>query len=90
MNKSDVVVKVAESTGVSQKETEQVINSLFSTIKEELLKGEKVQFIGFGTFETSKRSAHEGRNPKTGEKIMVPEITTPKFTAGGAFKQAFK
>jgi DNA-binding protein HU-beta len=87
VNKNDLVNKVAERTGLKKKDAELAVNAVFSVIEEALAAGEKVQVIGFGTFETRKRSARSGRNPQTGETIEIPESTVPAFKPGNKLKE---
>ncbi|MGI6178128.1 MAG: HU family DNA-binding protein [Eubacterium sp.] len=89
MNKAELVAKVAEKTNMTKKDSEAAINALLKTVEETLVKGDKVQVIGFGTFETRKRKAREGRNPrKPGETIKIPASKAPVFKAGKALKDA--
>ena len=88
MNKKELVASVSEKAGMSKKDVESAINALTETIASELSKGGKVQLIGFGTFETVKKSARTGRNPATGEPIEIKACTSPKFKAGKALKDA--
>jgi len=87
MNKGDLITKVAEKTDLTKKDCEKVVNETFEAIKETLADGEKVQLIGFGTFETRKRQAREGRNPATGDVIQIPEATVPAFKPGKQLKE---
>ena len=82
MNKTELVAAVAEKTGLTKKDAEKLIE----TVKEEVAKNEKVQLIGFGTFEARKRNARTGKNPQSGEAIEIPAATVPAFKAGKAFK----
>ena len=86
MTKKELVAKMSESTGVSKKVTEEVLESFVKVVSEELSSGGKVQLVGFGTFEVSERSEREGRNPQTGETMIVPAFKTAKFKAGNALK----
>ena len=90
MNKTELVAAVAEKTGLTKKDAEKALCALIETVKEEVAKNEKVQLIGFGTFEARKRNARTGKNPQSGEAIEIPaEIpaaTVPAFKAGKAFK----
>ena len=88
MNKSELIAKVAEVSGVSQGDTEKVINGFTTAVKDALVAGDKVQLVGFGSFETTTRAAHEGRNPRTGDKIQVAESRAAKFYPGGPLKDA--
>lgn len=90
MNKSELISVVAERSASTKKDTEAVINALFETIASTLAGGKKVSIVGFGTFEVSERSAREGVNPKTGEKIQIEATKTPKFKAGSTLKSAVK
>ena len=80
MNKTELVAAMAEQTNLSKKDAEAAV------VSEELKKGEKVQLVGFGTFEVSERAAREGRNPQTGETMEIKASKTPKFKAGKALK----
>ena len=86
MNKSDLVNAVAEKANVSKKVADASVAAVFETIKGGLAKGEKVQLIGFGTFETRKRAARKGRNPQTGKEMKIAAKTVPAFKAGKALK----
>ena len=77
MNKSQLINVVAEKTGLSKKDTEQVLNTALDTISEQLIAGEKVQLVGFGAFDVKERAAHIGRNPKTKEEVEVPASRVP-------------
>ncbi|ACV60024.1 MULTISPECIES: HU family DNA-binding protein [Alicyclobacillus] len=88
MNKRDLIRKTAEETGLSQKDCEAVINTLFDTIRKTVESGEKVQIIGFGTFELRERAARTARNPRTGEAVEVPARRVPAFKPGAELKQA--
>lgn len=84
----DLINKVAEKSGLTKKDAEAAINSFLEAIGEALAEGERVQLIGFGTFETRKRSARSGRNPQTGETIEIPETIVPAFKPGNKLKEA--
>ena len=88
MNKTELVAAVAEQGEVSKKDAEKVLKAFVDVVTEELKKGEKVQIVGFGTFKVSERAAREGRNPHTGETMMIKASKAPKFEAGKAFKDA--
>ena len=88
MNKAELIAAVAEKTGMSKKDTEAVIAATLNTITEALAEEEKVQLVGFGSFEVKKRAERTGRNPKTKETIMIPASKVPTFKAGKAFKDA--
>ena len=86
MNKTELVAAVAEQADISKKDAEKVLKAFVDVVTEEMKKGEKVQLVGFGTFEVSEREAREGRNPLTGEKITIAASKNPKFKAGKALK----
>ena len=89
MNKAELVAAVADKTNSTKKDAESAINAFLETVEKALVKGEKVQLIGFGTFETRKRKARQGRNPrKPDEIIKIPASKTPVFKAGKALKDA--
>ena len=86
MNKSELIAKVAEKAGITKKDAEKAVAGIFASVQEALVAGDKVQVIGFGTFEVAERAAREGRNPKTGETMPIAASKTPKFKAGKALK----
>lgn len=86
MNKTELVVAVAEQADISKKDAEKVLKAFVDVVTEEMKKGEKVQLVGFGTFEVSERAAREGRNPQTGETMTIAASKAPKFKAGKALK----
>lgn len=86
MNKSELVAKIAEKTGTSKKSSEENLNAIIEIISEALKNKEKVQLVGFGSFETRKRASRKGRNPRTKEEIKIPASTVPAFRAGKALK----
>lgn len=86
MNKTELVAAVAEKAELSRKDAEAAIKAFTDVVSDELVKGEKIQLVGFGTFEVSERAAREGRNPKTGETMKIEASKTPKFKAGKALK----
>ena len=89
MNKAELIAKVADKTGSTKKEAELAVNAFVSSIEEALKKGDKVQLIGFGTFEVRQRKARQGRNPrKPGEVIKIAASKAPVFKAGKALKDA--
>ncbi|MFT8363594.1 MAG: HU family DNA-binding protein [Sporolactobacillus sp.] len=90
MNKNELVQKVAGKTGLSRKDAELIVNETFDTIIDTLHDEEKVQIVGFGTFEVRKRAERIGRNPQTGESITIPSTFVPGFRAGNKFKDAVK
>lgn len=90
MNKTELVAGVAEKAGLTKKDAEKAVNALFDCVQQALAGGEKVQLIGFGTFEVKKRAARKGRNPRTGQDIEIPASSSPSFKAGKALKDAVK
>ena len=86
MNKAELVAAVAAKTGESKKGTEATVNALFDVITHALVKADKVQLVGFGSFEVRKRAARKGRNPQTKEEIKIPASKAPVFKAGKALK----
>ena len=86
MNKTELVALVAERSGMTKKDTERVINAAIDAITASLVKGEKVQLSGFGTFEAKEREARVGRNPHTKEAIEIPATRVPAFKASKALK----
>lgn len=88
MNKTELINAVAVSADVSKKEAEAVISAALDTITAALKEGDKVQLVGFGSFEVKKRAARVGRNPKTKEAIEIPASVVPVFKAGKALKDA--
>lgn len=90
MNKTELLALVAMKANVTQKEANEVVEALLDTITETLATGEKVVVTGFGTFEVRLRAERTGKNPRTGETIVVPEQKTPAFRAGKLLKDAVK
>ncbi|MBC8163358.1 MAG: HU family DNA-binding protein [Roseiflexaceae bacterium] len=90
MQKTDFIKSVSERTGVSQKETKQVIDAALDVIAEQLKGGEKVTLTGFGTFEVRQRQEREGVNPQTRQKITIPATMTPGFSASSTLKEMVK
>ena len=88
MNKAELINSVAVSAGVSKKEAEAVISATFEAITAALQEGDKVQLVGFGSFEVKKRAARTGRNPRTKEVVEIPASQVPVFKAGKALKDA--
>jgi DNA-binding protein HU-beta len=88
MTKSELVSAMSEKTGVSKKDTAASIDAFVEIISDVLKHGDKLQLVGFGTFEVSERAARTGRNPQTGEDIKIPAAKIPKFKAGAALKNA--
>lgn len=88
MNKSEFVAAIATRAGISKKDAELCVNALTGCITDALKKNDKVQIVGFGTFETRTRAAREGINPQTKKKITIPASKTPAFKAGKALRDA--
>ena len=88
MNKTDLIAAVAEKADLSKKDAEAAITATVDAITEALTQGEKVQLVGFGSFEVKTRAARVGRNPRTGEEIPISEAKLPVFKAGKALKDA--
>lgn len=88
MNKTELIAAIAEKTELSKKDAEKAVKAFTDVVSEELKKGEKIQLVGFGTFEVSQRSAREGRNPQTGKTMKIAACKAPKFKAGKALKDA--
>lgn len=86
MNKTELVGSVAEKTGMTKKDAEKAINALFESIEGALAQNDKVQVIGFGTFEVKSREERKGRNPQTGAEITIPASKSPVFKAGKSLK----
>ena len=89
MNKAELINAVAASADVSKKDAEAVVSAMLETITGALKEGDKVQLVGFGTFEVKERAARTGRKPSTGETIEIPAKKSPVFKAGKGFKDQF-
>ena len=87
MNKTELVAAIAKESGLSKASAEKALNALTATIGKTLKKKDKVQLIGFGTFETRKRAARNGRNPQTGKAIKIAAATVPAFKPGAGLKE---
>jgi DNA-binding protein HU-beta len=87
MNKGELIDAVAAKASVTKKEADAVLSAALEAIMEAVASDDKVTLVGFGSFESRKRKAREGRNPKTGEKMEIPETTVPAFSAGKLFKE---
>lgn len=88
MNKTDLIGEVAGKAEITKKDAEKVINAFFTTVEDALKSGDKIQLIGFGTFEVRDRQARKGRNPQTGAEIDIPAARVPAFKPGKALKDA--
>ncbi|AIF50033.1 MULTISPECIES: HU family DNA-binding protein [unclassified Pelosinus] len=86
MNKTELIASVAEKAGLTKKDAEKAINALFVSVEEALAQQDKVQIIGFGTFEVKTREERKGRNPQTGAEITIPASKNPVFKAGKGLK----
>ena len=86
MNKTELIAAMAEQSGLSKKDAEKALKAFTDVFAEQLKKEDKIQLVGFGTFEVSKRAAREGRNPQSGEVMNIPASKAPKFKAGKALK----
>ena len=89
-NKAELISEVVNATDMKKKQATDVVDAIFSSIEKNLAEGNKVQMIGFGTFEVRHRAARKGRNPQTGEEIEIPASNVPAFKAGKALKDAVK
>ena len=87
MSKTELGAAIAEKTELTKKDSEKALKAFIDVVTEELNKGEKVQLVGFGTFEVAKRNARTGKNPQTGKAIKIPACKAPKFKAGKALKE---
>ena len=88
MNKTELIAAIAEQAEISKKDAEKALKAFVDVVTEQLKEGEKVQLVGFGTFEVSERAAREGRNPQTGTTMKIAACKAPKFKAGKALKDA--
>ena len=87
MNKAELVAAVAAKTGETKKSAEATVNAFIDVVTETLKQGDKIQLVGFGSFEVRKRAARKGRNPQTKEEIKIPASKAPVFKSGKAFKE---
>lgn len=90
MNKSELIAMVSEKTETPKKDVEKVVNAAIESVIDTVASDEKVQLVGFGTFERRHRAARKGRNPATNEEITIPALNVPVFKAGKAFKDRVK
>ena len=88
MNKTELIAAIAEKAEISKKDSEKALKAFIDVVTEQLKNDDKVQLVGFGTFEVSKRAAREGRNPQTGKTMKIAACKAPKFKAGEALKDA--
>lgn len=87
MNKAELVKSMSDETGLTQKDIEKALNSFVNQVSNALANKDKVQLVGFGTFETRERMARKGKNPQTGEELNIPACVAPAFKAGKALKE---
>ncbi|HGJ5874862.1 MAG TPA: HU family DNA-binding protein [Arsenophonus apicola] len=90
MNKTELINKVSEKSGLGKKDAEKAVNAFTETVTEALKSGNDVQLVGFGSFQVKPRAAREGRNPKTGETLKIAAANVPSFKAGQKLKEAVK
>lgn len=90
MTKEDIVEAIVQKTAIAKKDAAEALSTVIEEITKTLSKGGEVTLTGFGSFKVTKRAARDGRNPKTGEKIKIPAMNTPKFKAGKGLKEAVK
>lgn len=88
MNKAELIATMADKTELSKKDAEKALNAFIDTVTDELKNGDRIQLIGFGTFEVSERAERTGRNPQSGKEMVIPASKIPKFKAGKALKDA--
>lgn len=88
MNKAELISSVAEKANLTKKDAEKALTAVLGTVEEALARGDKVQLVGFGTFETRDRAARKGRNPQTGEEISIAATKVPVFKAGKALRDS--
>ena len=86
MNKTELIAAIAEQAEISKKDAEKAVKAFIEVVTDELKKGEKIQLVGFGTFEVSERAERTGRNPQSGKEMVIPASKAPKFKAGKALK----
>ena len=90
MNKTDLIAAIADNAELTKKDAEKALNAFVASVEGALKKGDKVQLVGFGSFEVRARAARKGRNPATGKEISIPASKVPVFKAGKALKDAIK
>ncbi len=90
MTKTELIASVAEKAGLTKKDADKAVNAVIASISEGLKKGDKIQLVGFGTFEVRARAAREGKNPSNGKPMHIPATKVPAFKAGKALKEAVK
>lgn len=87
MNKAELIAQVAEKSDLTKKDAEKAVSALIETVEEALVKGDRVQLVGFGTFEIRERAARKGRNPQTGQEIDIAATRVPVFKAGKSLRE---
>lgn len=90
MNKTELIAEMSSKAELTKVNTEKALKAFIDVVTEEMVKGEKVQLVGFGTFEVTERAERQGRNPSTGESMVIPASKSPKFKAGKVLKDAIK
>ena len=90
MEKKEIITALSEKANISQKDAQKILKVMVEIVTESLVKGEPVKITGFGSFEVRERAEHEGHNPATGKKIMIPATKVPTFKAGATLKEAVK
>lgn len=90
MNKTELIAEMSSKAELTKVDTEKALKAFIDVVTEEMVKGEKVQLVGFGTFEVTERAERQGRNPSTGESMVIPASKSPKFKAGKVLKDAIK
>jgi len=90
MTKAELVARMADDAGITKATSEKALNSFISAVSDALSKGEKITLVGFGTFDVAQRSQREGRNPRTGEAIVIPSSKVVKFKPGSKLRDAVK
>ena len=90
MNKAELVAAIAAKSDLSKKDADKVLTSVIGAITDALIAGDKVQLVGFGTFETRNRAARKGKNPQTGAEVMIPAAKVTVFKSGKALKDSVK
>ncbi|MBN2385116.1 HU family DNA-binding protein [bacterium] len=90
MKREDLIKVIADHAGVTKKQADAALKAMLTGITKALKKGDKVTFVGFGSFSVVQRKARDGRNPRTGKKIRIPATKVPKFSAGKALKDSVK
>ena len=88
MNRAELIAAMAKKADLTQKDAEKALKAFTEVVADELKKGDKIQLVGFGTFEVGERAAREGRNPQSGETMTIAACKAPKFKAGKALKDA--